>query len=179
MGVNMELWDLYTKDRIKTGKTMVRGEAQPEGVYRMVVHCCIFNSNGEMLIQQRQPFKDDWKNLWDITVGGSAIAGDTSQMAIRRELNEELGIDISFEDIRPVLTVNFSGGFDDMYVVEKDVDLSDLTLQYEEVQSVKWADKDEIFQMIDEGKFIPYHKSVIELLFFMRNHRGTHTRKDN
>ncbi len=175
----MELWDLYTKDRIKTGKTMVRGEAQPEGVYRMVVHCCIFNSKGEMLIQQRQPFKDDWKNLWDITVGGSAIAGDTSQMAIRRELNEELGIDISFEDIRPVLTVNFSGGFDDMYVVEKDVDLSDLTLQYEEVQAAKWADKDEIFQMIDEGNFIPYHKSVIELLFFMRNHRGTHTRKDN
>lgn len=26
----MELWDLYTKDRIKTGETMVRGEAQPE-----------------------------------------------------------------------------------------------------------------------------------------------------
>ena len=66
-----------------------------------------------------------------------------------------------------------------MYVVEKDVDLSDLTLQYEEVQAAKWADKDEIFQMIDEGNFIPYHKSVIELLFFMRNHRGTHTRKDN
>lgn len=175
----MELWDLYTRDRIKTGETMVRGAAQPEGVYRMVVHCCIFNSQGEMLIQQRQPFKDDWKNLWDITVGGSAIAGDTSQMAIERELNEELGLEISFADIRPVLTVNFSGGFDDMYVVEKDVDLSELKLQYEEVQAAKWAGKDEILEMIDDGVFIPYHKSVIELLFFMRNHRGTHTRKDN
>ena len=30
----MELFDLYTSDRIKTGKTMVRGEQTPEGFYR-------------------------------------------------------------------------------------------------------------------------------------------------
>lgn len=40
----MELWDLYTKDRIKTNQTMIRGDKQPEGVYRLVVHVCIFNS---------------------------------------------------------------------------------------------------------------------------------------
>lgn len=34
----MELWDLYTKDRHKTGKTMMRGAEQPEDLYRLVVH---------------------------------------------------------------------------------------------------------------------------------------------
>ena len=53
----MEIWDLYTKDRIKTEETMVRGEKITKGFYRLVVHVCIFNSRGEMLIQQRQPFK--------------------------------------------------------------------------------------------------------------------------
>ncbi len=64
----MELWDLYTENREKTGKTMVRGEKQPDGFYRIVVHVCIFNAKNQLLIQQRVPFKDDWKNLWDITV---------------------------------------------------------------------------------------------------------------
>ena len=55
----MELFDLYTSDRVKTGRTMIRGEQTPEGFYRMVVHVCIFNPDGQMLIQQRQPLKED------------------------------------------------------------------------------------------------------------------------
>ena len=47
----MELFDLYTSDRVKTGRTMIRGEQTPEGFYRMVVHVCIFNPDGQMLIQ--------------------------------------------------------------------------------------------------------------------------------
>jgi len=33
----------------------------------------------------------DGGNLWEITCGGGAIAGDTSQRAVSRELFEELG----------------------------------------------------------------------------------------
>ena len=175
----MELWDLYTKDRVKTGQTMIRGDKLPENLYHMVVHACVFNKKGEMLVQQRQPFKSGWSNMWDITMGGSATAGDTSQTAVERELREELGLEISFEGIRPALTIHQEDGFDDIYVVEKEVDLSTLKLQYEEVQAAKWASREEIMKMIGEGVFIPYHKSVIELLFFLRNHRGLHTRKDD
>ena len=32
--------------------------------------------------------------------------------------------------------------------------------------------------MIGDGRFIPYEKSLIELLFFRRNHRSSHTRSD-
>ena len=46
----MELWDLYTKDREKTGKTMIRGAKMPADLYHLVVHVCIFNSSGEMLV---------------------------------------------------------------------------------------------------------------------------------
>ena len=165
----MELWDLYTKDRIKTDKTMIRGEATPEGYYRMVIHICIFNSQGKMLIQHRQPFKSGWSDMWDVSVGGSAVAGDSSSQAAHRELLEELGLELSFEDIRPSLTLNFPWGFDDIYIVKKDVDASALSLQYEEVKEVRWADADEIKQMIDEGSFIPYHKSYIDMLFFRKD----------
>ena len=62
----MELWDVYNSDRTKSGKTMVRGEKAEKDAYRLVVHACIFNTKGEMLIQQRQPFKSGWSNMWDI-----------------------------------------------------------------------------------------------------------------
>ena len=171
----MELWDLYTKDRVKTGQTMIRGDRQPEDTYRIVVHLCLFNSKGEMLIQQRQPFKDGWPNMWDITVGGSAVSGDDSKRAIQREVFEELGLEIDFSDERPAMTVSFPAGFDDMYVLTKDIDLNDLKLQEEEVQTVRWADKEEILSMLEEGIFIPYHKALIELLFWMKDHEGAHT----
>ena len=80
----MELFDLYTADREKTGQTMVRGDAVPEGFYRLVVHVCIFHPDGRMLIQQRQPFKKGWSNFWDVTVGGSAVSGHDGPRQDRR-----------------------------------------------------------------------------------------------
>jgi isopentenyldiphosphate isomerase len=176
----MELWDLYTKDREKTDKTILRGEEIPDNYYRLIIHVCIFNDKGEMLIQQRQPFKKGWPNMWDFSVGGCAKSGDTSQTAAEREVAEEIGINISLKDVRPSLTVHFNHGFDDIYLIEKNLELSELKLQYEEVQSVKWASIDEILKMIDDNSFIPYHKSLVELLFFLKNNKenGTRTRQD-
>ena len=174
----MELFDLYTADRVKTGRTMVRGDAVPEGCYRIVVHVCIFDPEGRMLIQQRQPFKEGWSNMWDITVGGSAVAGDTSRTAAERETREEIGLSIDLTDVRPSLTLYWEHGFDDYYLLTRDVDPDMLRLQYEEVQTVRWATREEILRMIDDGEFIPYEKGLIDLLFFQRNHRGAHTRRD-
>lgn len=168
----MELWDIYNRDREKTGRTMVRGEAFEKDSYHLVVHACIFNSKNEMLIQQRQPFKEGWPNMWDITVGGSAVKGDSSQDAIERELFEEIGLKLDLQNIRPHLTINFDVGFDDIYIIEKDINIADLTLQYEEVQQVKWASLDEILQMIESGVFIPYYNGLIPLLFEMRKNYG-------
>ncbi len=169
----MELWDVYDVERKKTNRTMVRGEEFQAGDYHLVVHVCIFNSNGEMLIQQRQPFKIGWSNLWDVTVGGSATAGDSSQTAAQRELYEEIGLELNFENLRPHFTSHFERGFDDIYLIEKNVDLHTLKLQYEEVQAVKWASKEEILAMIKTGEFIPYYESWIQLLFDTRKQRGT------
>jgi len=170
----MELWDVYNRDRIKLNKTMRRGDPFEAETYHLVVHACIFNAQEEMLIQQRQPFKAGWPNMWDITVGGSAIAGDTSQTALERELFEELGLKVNLQNVRPHLTINFDTGFDDIYLFEKEISLEQLHLQYEEVKQVKWASFAEICQKLEEGTFIPYHKSLIQLFFDMKNQYGCH-----
>lgn len=173
----MELWDLYTRDRIPTGETHQRGNPLPPDRYHMVVHVVIFNSKGKMLIQQRQPFKSGWPNLWDVTVGGSAIAGDTSRSAAEREVMEEIGLSLDLSAEQPKLTIPFDVGFDDIYTLVMDVDLATLTLQESEVQAVKWADEAEVLEMLADGRFIPYHRAFIELLFALRNSRGAHVSK--
>lgn len=170
----MEIWDLYDRDRIPTGETHERGKPLPEGRYHMVVHVAIFNSRGEMLIQQRQPFKAGWPNLWDITVGGSAVAGDTSRTAAERETLEEIGLAIDLSDAQPKLTIPFDVGFDDIYTLVMDVDLSSLRLQESEVQAVRWASEEDVLAMLAEGRFIPYHRAFIQLLFALRDSRGAH-----
>ena len=168
-----EIIDLYNVDRVPTGKTAKRGNPLEEGTYRMVVHVCIFNSKGEMLIQKRADDIVRWPSYWDISVGGGARAGDTSRQAAERETAEEIGLSIDFSDRRPVITVNFSDGFDDFYTIEKDISLEDLNLQTEEVTDAKWATQKEIEDMIDEGSFIPYQKELLGYLFFARERRGT------
>lgn len=168
-----EKWDLYDIDRVKTGEITERGGTIPPNRYHLVIHVCIFGSDGRMLIQQRQPFKEGWSNMWDVTVGGSAVAGDTSQTAAEREVMEEIGLPISLDGERPRITINFDAGFDDIWCVNRDVDISSLELQYEEVQAVKWAAKEEILAMIDRNEFIPYHKSLIDLFFLYSGQMGT------
>lgn len=170
----MEQWDVYTADRKKTGRLWTRGTPHTVGDYHMTIHVCVFNAKGEMLVQQRQPFKSGWPNMWDLTVGGSAISGDTSQMAAQRELAEELGLDIDFTGVRPHLTIPFEIGFDDYYLVEREVDLTTLTLQEEEVQRVAWMTEETIVNGIEEGWFIGYHESLIRLLFALRHSYGAH-----
>ena len=167
----MELWDIYDKNRNLTGRQMERGSEFGDSDFHLVVHICIFNSKNEMLIQQRQPWKIGWPNMWDLTVGGSALANETSAEAAERETLEEIGYKIDLSNDRPFFTINFENGFDDYYIVERDIDIKDLKLQYEEVQSVRWATKDEILQLVDDGKFIDYW--FIENLFDIRKHRGS------
>lgn len=174
----MEQWDLYTKDRIRTGKTINLDENVPQGYFRTVVHVAIFNHKGEMLIQQRQKDKKLWANLWDVTVGGSVISGESSVEAAERETNEEIGYCLDLKGERPSFTIDFEEGFDDCYLVVRDLDIDELILQEKEVQAIKWATKEEILHMIEDETFISYHPSKIELMFFLRNQRGTHMKHD-
>lgn len=171
----MEYLDLYDINRMRTGKTLLRGENRKDGYY-LVVQVILFNAKGQMLIQQRQSDKLGWPNQWDVSSGGSAQAGETSQQAASRELREELGLEIDFTGIRPHVSSTFPEGFTDVYLVEKEVELSQLTLQPEEVQAVRWADREDILQLIEAEKFVPYYPGWICYLFESRKSYGSYRR---
>ena len=53
----MELVDLYDENRVPLGKTAERYGRKGPGEYRTVVHVCVFNQAGQLLIQQRTQSK--------------------------------------------------------------------------------------------------------------------------
>lgn len=172
----MELVDLYDENRVPLGRTAERSARKGPGEYRMVVHVCLFDHWGRMLIQQRTGSKLIWPGLWDVSVGGGVDAGEDSRRGAEREFREELGYPLDLGGLRPSVTVNFDGGFDDFYILTKDLELEALTLQREEVQAVRWAALEEILDMLDRGAFIPYPKSFLLFLFDMRGQFGFPTK---
>ena len=168
----MELVDLYNEDRVPLGRTGERMAPKGPGEYRMVVHICVFDSGGRMLIQQRSMKKFSLPGMWDVAAAGGVDAGETSRQGAQREFREELGYPLDLDGLRPSVTVNFDGGFDDFYLLTRDLALEELTLQREEVAAVRYVTLEELLDMADGGTFIPYPKSFLRFLFDMRKQFG-------
>lgn len=172
----MELVDLYDENRAPLGKTADRYGKKGPGELRIVVHVCLFDRQGRLLIQKRTESKHLWPGMWDVSVGGGVDAGETTRQGAEREVREELGYPLDLTGVRPSVTVNFAGGFDDFFIVERDMDIRALTLQAEEVSDVCLVTLEELLDMVDGGSFIPYPKSFLAFLFEMRGTFGFPTK---
>jgi isopentenyldiphosphate isomerase len=153
----MEILDLYNENRERTGRTHVRGKTVREGDFILVVHVWMLNSDGEFLIQKRQPWKKLFPGMWDCSVAGAALAGDSSKAAATREAKEELDLDLDMTGAELILTDKFSFGFDDIWLIRLDLDIDSLHIQKEEVDALKWASPAEIRDMAENGEFIHYY----------------------
>ena len=155
-----ELWDVYTKDRKRTGKKCVRGEQGKlrEDEFHMWVMVWIKNpETGKYLVSQRSADKDTDPLKWE-TVAGHAISGDTSLDAALREVFEEVGITLQCEKATVLATKVLSdyngrrhNWIRDSYYFEttEEPDLQKATTR--EVIQTKWLTVPEIREMYDRG----------------------------
>ena len=158
----MELWDIYDRDKQRTGRTMKRNDwhMQP-GDFHLTVLGVIRHTNGKYLITKRVMTKAWAPGSWEVS-GGAAQAGEDSLDAVKREIKEETGLDVS----------SFEGGFVfsytrenpdegdnyfvDVYRFVMDIDEKDLTLQTEETDGHMFATLEQIQAFAAEGKFLHY-----------------------
>lgn len=103
-----------------------------------------------------------WAPGWWEVSGGAAQAGEESVEAVRREVLEETGIDVTNADGGYVFTYkreNPGEGdnyFVDVYKFIKDVSDEDVHVQTEEALGYRFVTKEEIEQIADKGEFLHY-----------------------
>lgn len=164
----MEKRDLYDINRNLTGETIYKGDSIPNGKFILVVLSFIQNSKGEFLIQKRSVQKGGKY----ASTGGHAKTGETSIQAMMTEINEEVGLNVNEDE----LDLFYSGRDDidkvffDLYYIKKDFSTDSLTLQKEEVESVKWMTVEEIKHNISAGNFLNSHvNEFYRILDYLNN----------
>lgn len=159
-----EVWDLYDSAGNRTGKTMMRGEEVPTGYYHLAVHIWPINSKGEFLVQRRSP-NVQWKpNLWAVT-GGSAISGEDAITAARRELLEEIGLEVEPESMQQIACLRRTNSFCSVFAVRTDWKAETFQLQTEEVSAVAWCDRSKLTRMLAENSLYNYGDAYYRMLF--------------
>jgi len=169
----VELWDILNRQGEKTGKTIVRGERLRFGQYHLVVHIWVADDSGRLLIQRRAPDLAVLPGKWAAT-GGSAVSGEDSETAARRELFEELGIDAAAGEMEHIKRLLRSNSFADLWLLRRNVALEELALQEEEVAEVKWVTRAGMADMVNARSFHNYGKWYFDALFesVYRDQRG-------
>lgn len=152
----MEYFDVLNEHGEYTGKTASRLDTHAQGLWHKAVVLFIINKDKGILLQKRSEKKKMWPGLWDITSGGHILEGEFGYECVIRETKEELGIDINLKDILFIgaTTSNVEKGdiidnhYNEYYIAYSDIDIKDITLDYEEVSDIKWFSKEEIEKRI-------------------------------
>lgn len=101
------------------------------------------------------------------TTGGQVPFEVSSIDTARIELEEELDLKVTNEELIFFKNYIFKKALVDVYLLEKDIDLSKLTLQKEEVDNVYWMTKEEILNLMNINAFrksnIESFKDIIEI----------------
>lgn len=151
----MEYWDLYDGAGRATGETHVRGIPLPKGRFHNAVHIWVQNGKGELLMQKRSELVDNNQGEWACT-GGSVLAGETTLEAAARELSEELGLAAKPEDFSYLFAIRREGCFCYVYLLRRDCQVQELTLQESEVAAAEWMSRETVEKMGREGTLHRY-----------------------
>ena len=149
--------------------------AHKEGRLHKSIHLWIINDNDEVLLQYRCSDKDLYPDTWDVSVGGHVARGEDTRSAAIREAKEELGLDVLEDELKFITTIKEdlvykdinSREMIDVFLLRKNINLDDIKLQKEEVDSVKFVSVPELFKLIDNELLLPHYEeyNIIKDLF--------------
>ena len=156
----MEYLNLYDKNGNLTNEKGVRGEKTNKLVGIVLIF--IENSKGEFLIQKTSPSRESVY----ATTGGHVSYGSTFEETAINEVKEELGIDITNDNIILMNTYIRERVIQKIFYLKKDISINDITIQEDEVETIEWLSKEKINELIENNEFrasnIEPYKFVIE-----------------
>ena len=152
----MEYLDIYDDEGYVTGRKIIRGDKSAKiGEHEHIAVGVIFieNDKGEFLIQKTSKEKGGEFS----TTGGHIDSGETPEVSIRREVEEELGINVDNENIESLGYLLFDMPLRYLFYLKKNIDINDVKVQKEEVDYVEYMSVDKINKLIESGEMLKSH----------------------
>jgi isopentenyl-diphosphate Delta-isomerase len=174
-----DLIDVLSETGLRTGEILSRAEIHRLGKRHRAVHLYLFNSQNELLLQRRSLTVDHAPGVFGISVTGHIDAGEFSSNTVRREIEEELGIDASSLKIdflfsyyqEAVLHETYiDRQFNDVYMTRADLDPAGIRFDRSEVAEVKFVPFEEFRAMLLDDASIfaqAYGKAGRDLIYFL------------
>ncbi len=154
----MEYLNVYDENKNKLSRRILRGEKLNENEHILLSIIIIQNESDEYLIQKTSKEKGSVY----ATTGGHVLYDETSKDAIMREVKEELGIDISNDEIVFVDSIILGTPIFDVYYLKKNIDLNDVVMQKEEVSDIMYMSKDKVLNLIEADEFKKSHGIIFK-----------------
>ncbi len=176
----MEYLDVLDENGDSTGESKSRDEVHKKGIWHRTVHVWILNSRNELLLQKRASRVISWPDMWDISVAGHIVSGDNSFYTVLKETEEEIGLKLGKNDFQFLFTVKNSitinngtyinNEFNDVYLIKKDLNISDLFFQKEEVSKMEWIRFKELERRIKSGDktIVPQPEEYEKLFSYLK-----------
>ena len=159
----LEMFDIVDEKGEPTGETVERTLAHSQGIRHRTSHVWLLRKRQgrvEILLQKRSADKDSFPGCYDISSAGHIPAGVDYISSALRELKEELGEEASSEELRCCGTryiryeeVFYGKPFRDnqvskVFLLWRDKEAEEFTLQREEIEEVKWFDFYECMEQV-------------------------------
>lgn len=159
----MELLDVYNDNGERTGRVVERGTSKDsfsKEEHIAVAIIFIENSNHEFLIQKTSKEKGGHYS----STGGHVDHNEKPMDSIKREVQEELGIDIYHDEIIDLGFLLFDFPIRFVFYLKKDISLDDIVTQKEEVENVYYMKEEEIKDLIQKGRMLESHGRVFDTI---------------
>ena len=149
----METIDLYDKNKNKLNKTFIRKKDNIlENEYYILEQAWIVNDEGKILLTQRGLNKSHG-GMWEATAG-HVKARETDMEGILREIKEEIGITLKNSDLKFIKSLLIKQAILDIWLVRKNINLSDVKLRENETIDVKYVSFEEFKKMYNNKEIV-------------------------
>lgn len=153
--MQQEYLDLYDENNQPLNITKPRSEIHSGAFWHRTAVIFIINDSNELLIHLRSPHKDLNPNRWDTKFGGHVLAGSDYDTTIISELEQEIGLNVSLEDLKSIGIHKYNGknNLEHMkaFVYKFNGDVATLKFNDQEVVEVKWMPLSDILPSIQKN----------------------------
>lgn len=172
-----KLIDVLSPAGLRTGEILPRAEIHRLGKYHRAIHLYLLNSENELMLQRRALTVDNFPGTLSISVLGHVDAGETSASTVRREIEEELGLDASSLRIdflfsylsEATLAEDYiDRQFNDVYLTRAELDPAQLRFDPAEVAEIVFVPLERFRAMLADpaSKLAPVYAAECGDLFY-------------